>query len=430
MYRFSMDYQEDKKAHNKETFELKDELSFVLRTVIQTTRPEERYLVNYLINNFLKRRDADQVSGLRANFSIDKTHYSSGYSCIKIKSNHRESMRTKVFLFAEPYSAEDFIQKMANKWRVIFISATAKNDSIFSNFDLRWLKDNVKHMCINNPNDEKILNAENTFQREKYKKKVKVHLEKIKTKPVPGKSSYFQYFADLCSEKKTTEDLLSIYNEYLQAYSVQEDFGFFRDLDFFKAIIKMCRLNQSDPSLQSFITYRNTTTSEQQVEFISKLLKFVGLEKYSDCVKEISAKNDDQLAIIKRIWSKEQFCILITSFNSMDRGVNLQYPINEAFLKKYPMVINLDSAQKRKLEKDIDGTYLEAPTHLYHGFSSENIVKETLNVISEMESLSNHGDISRKKAKLNIEKYIVNHRIIEKLSAGMPALIAKEVILE
>lgn len=411
MYTFADAYYNQNKLNPTE--DNSEKVLYVLNTLIPTTRREDRYLQHYLLDVFDSKRDAERIPGLKANFSVDDSHYSKGYSYVKVDSNRSESMRSKVYLYAEKYSAEDFLQKMANKWRVFLISGTSENDSVLSNFDLRWLELNVKHYKVLN---DEMLDKENERQIEQFNSKVKVDTEILGYKL--DKLNKKEYFAELIGKDSDK----NLYTEYLNKFPVKEekdrDFHLSRDLNLFKVIIKMCKLHKEDHSLQSFIIYRNAKIDDNKLEFINHLLEEADLSEYAEKIEDVRDK-----------WSQGQFGILLTTYNSLNRGVNLQYTISKT-LKDSPQLVNINSSRQGK-EKDLDGVYLERPTHLNHGhnFDGENCANETLHVLSEVDGLVNHGDVTLLEAYKLISTYFTQGKLLINRDS-YPVLVNEEVILE
>lgn len=124
---------------------------------------------------------------------------------------------------------------------------------------------------------------------------------------------------------------------------------------------------------------------------------------------------------------------MLTTFSTLDRGINLQYHISSAYWKKYHQhyaILQKQFVNKENPEKDLDGIYIEKPTHLFTYARSNNLLANTvLHFVFEQDELFEAGEISYAQKQIIIEHFFTGN-LITKLSDFSTVEIAALVKIE
>ncbi|CUR38187.1 hypothetical protein ACKN8S_06435 [Limosilactobacillus reuteri] len=102
---------------------------------------------------------------------------------------------------------------------------------------------------------------------------------------------------------------------------------------------------------------------------------------------------------------------MVTTYAALGRGINLHYSIDAETLTELVKSKNgvTIGKQMQNLSKDIDGEYLEAPTHIatWIGRGDEQFsIKKMLHIIGEQDALYGNGHITRATYRKNLYAYI------------------------
>ena len=423
-------YHNFKKKQNKKLKEQRfllldpqDEHLFILRTLIPGSYREENYLHEYLLNTFFENRfiRGSKVK-LGDRFSDDDSMYNKGFTYYNIISNPEKEAMSHVYLFSQLKTPEKMLAKATNNWRVFMISATVNNDSSFSNFDYHWLNDKVSNIRRLSDSENKLLNDANDYRVSLYQQKVQTKIKEINLDQLQGTvesafKKWIEQWTDASLKPVLLNQLLRDYSKFSSGIdplsNLAEDdqaFIFIRHLKTLTAIIKMIQLNKEDPTQQSFVIYRNAKTDTATLNWFKEILSAIGLEDYQDDLVPLDASSKNHnLRLVKDAWEKGEFKVLLTTFASLDRGVNLQYKIVPKFWQKQRnnyAILNKQFVDEKKPVKDLDGIYIEKPTHIFaYAAQGQLLANQILHFIFEQDELFYDGELSYAQKKLRIEHF-------------------------
>lgn len=399
-----------------------DEELYILRTLIQGSS-EENHLHEYLLKTFLERKHSKQLSDLRTIFSTDNTMFNKGFSYFNIVSYSDKEAMSHVYLFSQQKTPEKMLAQAANNWRVFMISATVDNKSALSNFAYSWLETNVPKIRRLTHHENQLLNNANNCRIKLYRDKVETKVEEITADYTEGTveavfNNWLKQWIDTPIKPKTIQELLRDYAQIDPSCNgtntiaewKEGAFTFLRHLKAISAIIRMCRLHQQDATQQSFVIYRNAKTSDEILDWFKAILRAVNLVDYQDSLIPLEANNKNQnLKDVKKAWEDGKFRIFLTTFATLDRGANLQYEIcPEFWQKKRKNYVELQQqfVNEQHPVKDLDGIYIEKPTHLFTSSNEEELTaNDILHLIFEQDELFNVGEISYAEKETRIEHY-------------------------
>lgn len=451
--KLALEYSKFKKEENERLkyqrytlLDPQEEILYILRTLIPASYREENYLHEYLMQTFLEYRLPEIKTGLRDSFSDDPSIFNHGFSYYSIVDNPDKEAMSHVYLLSQLKTPEKMLAQAANKWRVFMISATVDNNSSFSNFDFKWLSGSVKNIHHLRAKENELLNKENDLRVNAYIKGVVTNLSDIKFNYEDG--TIKDLFADWIKHWKdnveitTIRKLLSDYRKVdtafdpLVEYSKNKDsvYYFIRDLKTIAAIVRMCQLHEKDQTKQAFVIYRNAKTDSQSLEWINQILEVIGYSNYVNTIVPLVASNKrSNLANVKKDWENGKFRILLTTFATLDRGVNLQYHISNNFWdekRKHYAVIQKQFADMSNPIKDLDGIYIEKPTHTFTSPVQTSITTNSiLHFIFEQDELFCDGVITYNQ-KATAIKHFLNHHPYKTISDTNPAKVAALVKIE
>lgn len=418
-HQFKIDKNDELKTPRYVIMDLQEEHLFILRTLIPPSTWEQNHLHEYLIQTFLERKTAKSKLNAKNLFTIDNSMFNRGFHYYRIISNPDREAMVHVYLFAQKNTPEKILAQAANNWRVLMVSATIDNESSLANFDFHWLESHVSCIRDLNSTENELLNEDNKKRVELYQKNVVTEVSQISI--YTGKDTVEHVFKNWLKRYNPkisineVKELLDDYPEDINVISSYDDemvYYFDRDLKTLAAIISMIHLYQNDPTKQSFIIYRNAKTDSKMVTWFLNVLEKINLKNYDQCLVTIAAKDKrDSLPQIKRDWQKGDLRILLTTYATLERGVNLQYPVPDKYWKnknKYYAIVQEKFVDWDNPKKDLDGIYLEKPTHIYTSNNSSFSINnnQVLHYIFEQDELYQDGFQSFGKKKVAIEHFL------------------------
>lgn len=377
------------KKKYRDEMDLEDEQRFVLRSLLGIEDKDEA-LVNYLLETYMRDSPQRHQTGIAANLTSDNSIFGKGFTVHILESNRNKRTNAEVSRYAQKWTPELLLATLASQWRVILVSATAETESIFSNFGLDWVYNNIPYIYHLPKKIEQLLNQENEERNKAQRDKGKINVQWIK--PAPGaklrdvfKASFpdsqlsYPEISDLISEMPSAP--AGIRYDFNWQYKPESNekitqkvtigtacYYFGRNLKLLKALAAFCQKNRERPSRVAFIAYTNRNIREAEAKWYETALKKLGYLDQDKALVCISAKDDPekQLERVKADWAQGKLKIILTSYSTMSRAVNLQYPA-KALLAKYPedyVVLDDRFFNKDNPFVDINGCYMEQPTHL------------------------------------------------------------------
>lgn len=379
----------------REPMELDDEQRFVLRSLLKTSDNDR--LINYLISTYTPDFPPRHQTGIKANFTSDDSVFAKGFIIHAINSNRAKRTDVKVFRYGDRLTPELLLAILASKWRVILVSATAETDSIFSNFGLEWVYDNVPRVYQLPEQVERQLNAENEARNQAQRSKGKIAVQWV---GLPDGANLRDVFKAALKDASLTNpqaaDLIASMpgapnggrfdfncpyrpeaNEPLGNGQQISDVCYFfgRNLKLLQALAAFCKEHQAHPSRVAFIAYTNRSLKEEEAAWYEQTLKDLGYLTQEQVLVRVSAQGDaeKQLQGIKEAWAKGKLKIVLTSYSTMSRAVNPQFPAKD-LLKKYPddyVILDERFYDQEQPMVDINGCYMELPTHVLPAISTD-----------------------------------------------------------
>lgn len=366
-----------------------------------------KYLKNVIIQNVFEKR--------RYFKSGQDELYEDGFKMINI-SQHDTYSKTNNFEFFElNNSPEKFIKNLANHLFVVGISATATIPTLMRNFDLKYLSSNTNYISLEegdiNMMDKLYIQAKKQENRD-------IHIEYI----VPEKtviSHITEYFDSAFNMNDVLEQHIKT-NEYnylrlIRIVHVYRKFLLHDEIESFMCL--MSALPKSDKRvlnplnivmlifemMKSNFQKFNTNIQNHITELI-KQQKELKKDFYQYLVDEnilfyiykakLENKKDYQEWMEKKDFSKNDKAFIISAYQTMGVGANMEYiPI------------------KNGQTKDYDGIFVDTPTSFTERiFDGENIKIKRVKAMFQLESLYNQGYFSFQEYKKNARSILIKQK--------------------
>lgn len=353
----------------------KSEFTFdlALSTVIEEFSLESKYK-NYIIENILSARERPRNKPNELNY--DFSFYENGFRYYDFVDDDLHQSKTKTFIYNFQNTPEKFILKLAEKSKVIGISATALIKTVTGNYDIRYFKRQLGNNFIELSKEEKnILYDLFNKQNENYNK-VKIHTEWVSFISDEDREHIVSEFEKLFENKELAEEIYGLtlkinngtngylFNRYLKIGHCFKEFLLKDDIKGF-----LCLLNK-EPTyhskdlhlkvLNQIFQFLIKDVTKSEKHFLNKNDEFKVTKSYI-IINSHDYENKKQL-FIDRL-EKGQKIFIISMYQTMGAGQNLQY------ISPNPKeLINVRSKDlidwNKNKQTDINAIYLDKPTHI------------------------------------------------------------------
>ena len=375
-----------------------------LSSVLEEFALESRYK-RYIIDNILSARErtTKKPSG-DYELNYDLSIYENGFRYYDFVDDDSHKSKTKTFIYNFQNTPEKFILKLAEKSKVVGISATALIETVTGNYDINYFKRQLGEKFIELTNDEKN-SLQTLFQKQnKHYDQVNILTEWFEFKGI------IDDFKDLFEDDELGKD---IYNEIKSNNPNITEYLFIRYLKIghsFKAFLKnetiqgfLCLLNKepkwNDKNLnlkilEKIFDYLIVDTTETSNLFESENrdgeLEFKVKNSYA-----IITSNDfdnKKQSFIRRLENGSKVFI-ISTYQTMGAGQNLQYiapnPDSKVNVRDSSLTV-WNTSNKT----DINAIYLDKPTHLIQNISKDLNEEGFIKYLFQLEFLLQAGKIS------------------------------------
>lgn len=372
-----------------------------LSSVIEEFGLESRYKF-FIIENILSARERTKKDKFELNY--DLSVYENGFRYYDFVDDDSHQSKTKTFIYNFQNTPEKFILKLAEKSKIIGISATAKVKTVTGNYDVSYFKRQLGNSFFELNKKEKELLSNLFNQQNKYYNKVKIETKWLSF------SNYESDFEKLLEDKELAIDIIGKLKnnnpkitDYLFYRYLKIGFSFKQFL--LKKQIKgfLCLLNK-EPKLfdknlnlkileEIFSILIEDTTNT--IELFSKEnekgeLKFNVKNSYT-IINSSDFDNKKQSFISRLEDDKKVF--IISMYQTMGAGQNLQFIAPNP--KELVDVKDEDLFNWNKENKtDINAIYLDKPTHLIQQINKDLNEEGFIKYLFQLEFLAQAGKIS------------------------------------
>lgn len=382
---------EDKRPGDDD-YTLENAIESVL-TEFHLSREQIRYLKPIVMGGQVRsKKDKKDNNGKMSLKYFDRSVYSRGFCYYDFIDDPNHSMRSEIQLFNFQDSPERILLQLSERAQIIGVSATATLDTVIGNYDLEYLQRMLQDKFYVMPEADKI-RLRDSFQKfvEKYED-VNIHVEPV------------------CYNADDRTELTEIFNgnEALIKKYTEKISTTFSGVEYaknnFVRVVKVMKAFILNDSVKSFLCLNNKLPQENKGLFDIKLLedfadaiiKLYGIKglKGRDLLYSINSEDyDAKLAEFIQRLSKGEKLFVISSYNTVGAGQNLQYKAPACVT-----VVEVNGYGRGDGEKDFDCIYLEKPTNLLVNVDSKKGLEaeDLIRFVYQMEFLMERGEISRK----------------------------------
>jgi hypothetical protein len=380
-----------------------------ISTVIEEFGLESKHK-NYLIDNILSARERPR-SKKDGTFELnyDLSIYENGFRYYDFVDDDSHQSKTKAYIYNFQNTPEKFILKLAEKAKVIGISATALIETVTGNYDIKYFKRQLGNKFIELTEKEK-QHLKDTFNKQnKNYDKVNIQTEWINFTNNNESEKINIEFEKLFENKELANDIIgelkSInpnsteyhFNRYLKIAYCFKQFLLKKDIEGFLCLLnKEPKLNDKDLSLKTLhkiFEYLIEDTTETKDYFLNKEGNFDVKNSYT-IINSNDFDNKKQSFITKLENGKKVF--IISMYQTMGAGQNLQ------FISPTPeKLINVKDENSENWntqnETDINAIYLDKPTHIIQKIDLNLNEEGFIKYLFQLEFLAQAGLISIKQ---------------------------------
>lgn len=320
-----------------------------------------------------------------------------GFKFTEVEDSNYHDLQTQINTFNFDTTPENILIEIADKCRLIGVSATATVNTVIGNYDVKYIEKILKDKYIKIEEEDfaRISNDFNKMQNA-YKDKVKYNLDII------DDFNMFSY-KDKCNEiiKKIFDgDLQKKYIDKIE--STESVFYYF-------SMLKLAYLYKelANKSIYSMIAFLNSFPKQKgdiDLDELKLMFADVDAQGGNDAIfiKVIESKNfDENMDDVKGELSKGKKVFVMTTYQTIGTGKNIQYEIPDIKPINESIIIGENSERK---DKDFDSIYLATPTHLTQNLSyqSDNKYEDLAKFLFEQEYLCQNSLIDKSVMRLNI----------------------------
>lgn len=383
--------QNERKKEKEDDFTFENAVASVLRE-FHLSEEYRKYLIPMILSERKQVKKDKKVNKQTLVLEdFEKSLYDRGFRYYDLIDNPNHNMQSEIHLYDFQDTPEHILLQIAEKAKVIGISATATMDTVIGNYDLEYLQKMLQQDFYILPEEDKKRLHQEFFDFIKDYDKVNICVEPV---------AYNDNFAEELKEIFCNPILIQRYTEKLEMIF----YGSNRyAASNFMRIVKVLKSFLLNDNIQSFLCLSNKLAKEQKESFDLSLLR----EFASDIIKEhhlsLNAKNvlytidsedyeNKHKNMLKRLSEGEKLFVL-SSYYTIGAGQNIQYkkPENSS-------VVQVNNYVRKEMEKDFDGIYLERPTNLIVNIDSEKSIEITdiIRFVFQIEFLMEQGELSRK----------------------------------
>lgn len=405
-------------ANNYKQFkiELKEDLNLIsddacVRTVLAEFGIEGKYL-NYLTKAIVRRKKTKEISSSSLSDDLDFSCNEKGFRYYSIIDSDTHDTQSKIDYVTVDETPEKILLGLCNKAKVVGISASSSLRTSTGNFDINYLEIKLgkkfKHL-----NKEERVELKEYFDRQTSGyNKVKIFLDAIGVDEI-NLDKHISSFSDdikkiIINKFEKLKPYIKI--RYIKLFLCMQEFV--KDSHMYSFLFLTSKLlKENDPSFD--FGFAENVFNELCIQFntVANIESLFGdVDTYDNKKKEIEKK----LSNGKRVF-------LVSSYQTLGAGQNIQYKIPNNFVKgiDYFSINDLDYQDDYK---DFDAIYVDKPTNVFVNMNNEIIEEDQfIKYVYQVKVLEESGDISNEEAYRYIKDGFETYHDIKINSFSTPA---------
>ncbi len=379
---------EEENEQNRKRQEFTFDLA--LSTVIEEFALDDKDK-SFLIDNILSAREKRQKRQKKKDaLSFDDSVYENGFRYYDFVDDDSHQSKTKTYIYSFHNTPEKFLLKLAEKSKVIGISATSKIETVTGNYDMSYFKRQLGPKFLELNSMERKILTDLFKEQNKHYSKINIHTEWV------GINNIETDFEKLFGNKELARDIVcEMKNFKTSDYDINRYYKI--SYAFKQFLIK--------PDIKGFLCLLNKEPKQNDKRLDLNLLEkiFENLIAENELTNDFNVKNAYTVINSNEFDSKKQGFIetlesgkkifIISMYQTIGAGQNLQFiaPEPEELID-----IRSEKLDKRNKEKktDINAIYLDKPTHIIQKIDANLDEEGFIKYLFQLEFLLHVGIIS------------------------------------
>lgn len=379
--------------------DLKEDLNLIsddscVRTVLAEFGIEGKYL-NYLTKSIIRRKKSKEISSNSLSDDLDFSCNEKGFRYYSIIDSDTHDTQSKIHYVTIDETPEKILLALCNKAKVVGISASSSLRTAIGNFDINYLEVKLGRKF-------KHLSKEERFQLEQYFKKQTSGYDKVNVCIEEINVDEMNLETKISSFTKNIQDVIH------RKFSTLDTYLKIRYTKLFLCMRKFLE----DQNMFSFLFLSSKLLKENDLNFdfiFAKKIFSILCEEFhvkaniENLYGDIDTYDSKKRDIEKKLSSGEKV-FLVSSYQTLGAGQNIQYKIPQNFVKgvDYFSINELDYQDEYK---DFDAIYVDKPTNVFVNMNNVTVDEnQFIKFVYQVKVLEELGDITTDKAYTEIKK--------------------------
>ena len=381
------------KKKNENSQNVKSEFTHeqAISSVLSLFRIEEKEK-NYLISQILThskhlKRDKFSMS------YFDRSVYQHGFRYYFFENDNSHDMQTKIMMCDFRNTPEKILVNICERAKVIGISATATVPTVIGNFDVDYLRLRLHDKFYHLPQEEYKRLEQDFINKQSGYKKINIHAKFI------GAQNY---------SAKIWNDVLEDYEPAKEIYNMIEmitDKSYVKERYARIAMAFKEFLQHDDIKSMLCLLTKHPAENDNALDknIIKDIFRYIAYQypnnDYSVEYLKSSGYEAKKNKILLRLANGEKVFV-ISAFQTVGAGQNLQYPIPEDLKDKLICSNQFPSQDK----KDFDAIYVDNPTNLFVNISQDWKEEDFVKYLFQIEFLQESYELSISDSMDHVKK--------------------------
>lgn len=325
--------------------------------------------------------------------------FKKGLSFIEVEDSDYHDMQSVLHKFSFDTTPEQMLLRICAKSKVVGVSATATLETVIGNFDLSYLKKELKSNYYEIEQSD-IFEMKKTFSDKQLiyeQKNINVNIELVDNFPYINEYQICRELIIKIFEEAKQKKYLTVLTKfnagtcYYYLIALKIAFAFKRFIQNEKMYSFICFINRFPKYSSHKLSYEELNQKDIKMMlkdiYDTENIFFLNSKQFEEGIDDINLK-----------LSKLEKCFVITTYQTLGCGKNIQYDIPNGIEK------NMVIVDSNRMQKDYDGIFLLTPTNLIQNVNegSEDKYSDVSRFLFHQEYLYSKGYLDYKKKVTNI----------------------------